>query len=235
MRFLMRLQMPTEAENPEVAAPDFNDKMRLLLQQIKAERASFGMVEGRRVDSIIVNVADATELPAKAAPFHKWLKARAEFLPQMSAEDVEKMKPRFETLRRQREADAALAAQGTRTDLDSFLRGEVDGRHFHHAHHVQAAFEILKRHDFAAAFKAYADALRVMTARTGNPYAYHETITTAFMNLIAERAAPFADYDSFIAANPDLLDKDVLLSRYSRERLYSDEARRAYLPPDRQP
>jgi len=230
MRFLMRLQMPSEAENPQVAAPDFNDKMRLLLQQIKAERASFGMVDGRRVDSIIVNVADATELPAKAAPFYRWLKARAEFLPQMSAEDVERMKPRFEALRRQRQAadDAAEAA----TDLDSFLRGEVDGRDFHHAHHVRAAFEILRRHDFEAALQTYADALKVMTARTGNPYAYHETMTVAFMTLIAERAAPFADYDSFVLTNPDLLDKEILLTRYSRARLYSDEARRAYLPPD---
>jgi hypothetical protein len=232
MRFLMRLQMPTEAENPDVAAPDFNDRMRLVLQQIKAERASFGIVDGRRVDSIIVNVADATELPAKAAPFYRWLKARAEFLPQMSAEDVEKMKPRFDALRRQREAEAKTA-EAARTDLDSFLRGEVDGKDFHHAHHVEAAFAILRRHDFDTALKAYADALKVMTARSGNPYAYHETITVAFMTLIAERAAPFADYDSFILANPDLLDKDVLLTRYSRERLHSDAARQAYLPPDR--
>ena len=100
MRFLMKIEMPTEAENAVVGEPGFNDKMCELLGQINAESASFSFVDGRRVDLIIVNVADFTELPTLAEPFYRWLKVRAEFLPQMNAEDVEKVKPLFDAVRK---------------------------------------------------------------------------------------------------------------------------------------
>jgi hypothetical protein len=51
---------------------------------------------------------------------------------------------------------------------------------------VGVAFEILRRHDFLDAARAYSDALKD-AARAGNPAAYHETITPAFLALIAER------------------------------------------------
>jgi hypothetical protein len=101
MRVLMKINMPTEAENPVIGGPGFNDKMRDILGQINAESASFALVDGRRVDLIIVNVADVTELPKLAEPFFRWLNVRAEFLPQMDARDVEKVRPRFDAVRKQ--------------------------------------------------------------------------------------------------------------------------------------
>ena len=106
MKFLVKIVMPTPAENPAVGAADFDDRMRALLKQVRAERAYFAtQPDGRRVDHIIVNVEDATELPAIAAPFHAWLGVKAEFLPQMSAADVELMRPQFEAAKKDREAD----------------------------------------------------------------------------------------------------------------------------------
>jgi hypothetical protein len=52
------------------------------------------------------------------------------------------------------------------------------------------------------------------------------------MAVIAERADPFQDYDTFIATHPELLDKAILLRCYTRERLGSALARRTFLLPD---
>ena len=59
----------------------------------------------------------------------------------------------------------------------------------------------------------------------------------AFLSLIAERLAgeSFADFESFAAANPDLMQKSALVRWYAPERLNSDLARRAFLLPDPRP
>jgi hypothetical protein len=228
MRFLMRIQMPSEAENPQVADPGFNGKMRELLLKVNARSATSGMIDGKRVGHVIVDVDDPAELPAIAEPFIQWLKVLPEFLHELSPEQARDVRPRAEAVMRE---NAKPRTPG-RTDLEAFLKGEVDGADFHHAHHVRAAFELLKTNDFATAAKLFSDAVKVMNARTGNPDFHHVTLTVGFLALIAERADAFQDYDAFIAAHPELLDKAILLRWYSRERLGSALARRTFLLPD---
>ncbi|HEV2650485.1 MAG TPA: hypothetical protein VGU69_04440 [Rhizomicrobium sp.] len=115
-------------------------------------------------------------------------------------------------------------------DLAYFLRGEVE--EFHHADHVWMAFEILKRHDFLDAAKAYAAGLKQIAARGGQPSAFHMTITVAFLSLVAERMAQHADYPSFAAANPDLFDKRILARWYPSSRLQSEIARATFILPE---
>jgi hypothetical protein len=119
-------------------------------------------------------------------------------------------------------------------DLSAFLHGEIDARDFRHADHVRMAFEALARHPFLEAAIAISGALREMAVRAGNPDAYHETITVAFLALIGERRAVggFGDYDGFVAANPDLLDKAVLSRWYGPHKLGSAIARRMFVLPD---
>ena len=119
-------------------------------------------------------------------------------------------------------------------ELAAFLHGEIDARDFRHADHVRMAFEVLARHPFLDAAAAVSAALKTMAARAGNPGAYHETITLAFLALIGERRAAggFADYDGFAAANPDLLDKAVLGRWYGPAKLGSEMARRVFVLPD---
>jgi hypothetical protein len=50
--------------------------------------------------------------------------------------------------------------------------------------------------------------------------------------LIAERGAPYTDYGAFIAADPDVLGKAVLMRWYAPERLGDALARRTFLLPD---
>jgi hypothetical protein len=118
--------------------------------------------------------------------------------------------------------------------LELFLQGEVDAGTFRHADHVQVGFELLQVHDFSTAAYRFSSALKAIAARAGNPGAYHETITLAFLALIAERSAAgrFDDFEPFARANPDLMDKAVLGRWYAPERLHSDTARRIFLLPE---
>jgi hypothetical protein len=118
--------------------------------------------------------------------------------------------------------------------LNAFLGGKIDGRDFHHADHVRAGFELLCRHTFPDALAAYSAALKGIATRAGNPGAYHETITVAFLSLIAEHhaAGRYADFEAFIEDNPQLLDKSILERWYAPERLLSDIARKTFVMPD---
>ena len=69
------------------------------------------------------------------------------------------------------------------------------------------------------------------------PIGFHETITTAFVRLIASRMRPGEKYTTFRQRNPDLFDRKLpaLLSHYSKEVLFSEEAKVRFAQPDREP
>ena len=71
-------------------------------------------------------------------------------------------------------------------------------------------------------------------AAHGEPGRYHETLTTAWARVVGHHAlrARDADFDAFLAAHPRLLERDLLCAHYSRERLFSDAARAAFVEPD---
>lgn len=119
-------------------------------------------------------------------------------------------------------------------ELLRFIQGEIDPRAFPHGEHVRMGFEMLRRHDFAATCLHYSAALRAMTLRIGKPEAFHQTMTIAFLAVIAERleAGGQTEFAAFAAANPDLMTKSVLARWYSPERLGSAAARSTFLLPD---
>ena len=120
-------------------------------------------------------------------------------------------------------------------ELERFVRGELDPAQFPHREHVRMAFEMLRRHDFAETVLHYSRALRAMTARAGKPQAFNQTVTIAFLSLIAERLERGhpADFAAFQRDNAELFEKNALARWYRPERLASDAARRTFLLPDR--
>ena len=119
-------------------------------------------------------------------------------------------------------------------ELARFVRGEIDPAQFPHREHLRMAFEMLRRHDFAESVWLFSRALRAMAAKAGKPEAFNQTVTVAFLSLIAERiergdAHNFAD---FVQAHPDTLDRAVLARWYRAERLTSDVARRTFVLPE---
>ncbi|MDQ6913321.1 MAG: hypothetical protein M3119_04745 [Verrucomicrobiota bacterium] len=118
-------------------------------------------------------------------------------------------------------------------ELRAFEAGEIDPAKFSHHEHVRLGFEMLCAHPFGETVTRFARGLRHLTRKVARPQLYHETITVAFLALIAERRAktscPY--WDDFIRQNSDLLDKDVLLGWYSPEQLQSEPARRTFCLP----
>ena len=133
-----------------------------------------------------------------------------------------------------RAQSAKTAVNNDQGLLKAFLGGKIEGRNFRHADHVRAGFELLRHQAFSDALAAYCAALKGMARRAGNPGAYHETITVAFLSLIAERSAAgqYADFEAFIGDNPDLMDKAILERWYTPARLLSDIARKTFVMPD---
>jgi hypothetical protein len=117
--------------------------------------------------------------------------------------------------------------------------GNIDAEAFDHEAHVYAAWLFLDAYPAEVASERFAAALKRLTEKLGVPGKYHDTVTRFYMALIAERRAASNDLDwsGFRESNRDLFGRsDNVLSRYySRERLASDEARRAFVLPDRLP
>jgi hypothetical protein len=119
--------------------------------------------------------------------------------------------------------------------LETFLAGQQDMASFRHADHVRVAFEMLKRHSFLASADLYSRQLKQMTASIGKPTAYNETVTIAFLAMIAERLAKrhYESFAAFAEENPEVLEKSALTNWYSPEQLHSDIARRTFILPGR--
>jgi hypothetical protein len=123
--------------------------------------------------------------------------------------------------------------------VEQFEKGLPPSAAFHHVEHVKVAFAYLCIYPKLQALERFANGIRLMAIAKGKPQAYHETITWAYVFLIHERMMKngACDWQTFAAANPDLLDwKDSILSRYySKSVLDSDLARQVYVMPDLPP
>ena len=117
--------------------------------------------------------------------------------------------------------------------FDRFEADEVQGGTFTHRDHVEVAYEMLKRYDFAEAVARTSKGLRSIARRAGAPGKFHVTITVAFMSIVAERMSGQApgSFESFLEVNGDLLRRDLLDQIYPRERLSSDTARMTFILP----
>ncbi|HEY7288627.1 MAG TPA: hypothetical protein VH583_02235 [Vicinamibacterales bacterium] len=121
--------------------------------------------------------------------------------------------------------------------LGYFEAGQAPPGGFHHAEHVRVAWCYARRHPWVAALERFRTSLKGFAEAQGKPTLYHETITTAFMALVAERldaGGSGADWETFAARNADLLSwKPSILDRYYRpETLASERARRMFVLPD---
>jgi hypothetical protein len=90
MKYILKVRIPTESGNLRIKDPQFGAKMKDVLAEVKAEAAYFGVICGNRGGYVIVNIDDASQLPAKAEPFFLWLGADVDFIPVMTLEDLGK-------------------------------------------------------------------------------------------------------------------------------------------------
>jgi len=120
--------------------------------------------------------------------------------------------------------------------LDKFVDTTLPSDQFHHQQHVQVAWLFVRKFGMPRALAEFTTALKRFADAKGATGLYHETITWAFLLLIADRQAQCAaaTWEAFAQANPDLLVwKPSILDRYySKELLSSELARRTFLMPD---
>jgi hypothetical protein len=121
--------------------------------------------------------------------------------------------------------------------FDRFVDTSLPADQFHHQQHVQVAWMFVRKFGMPEALREFSTAIKRFADAKGATGLYHETITWAFLLLIAERdgRAPADTFEAFAAANADLLTwKPSILERYySSEVLKSDLAKRVFVFPDR--
>jgi hypothetical protein len=115
--------------------------------------------------------------------------------------------------------------------IDAFAGGRLAPEGFDHRAHLRAAFLLLRSRPFLEACIAMRDGLQALAGKLGKPDLYHETVTVAFMALVAERG-PDEDWTGFIAAHPELCERGLLDGWYSKALLASGAARKTFAMPD---
>ena len=118
----------------------------------------------------------------------------------------------------------------------AFESTELPDDQFSHTGHVRVAWWYLLHASLPEAIQRFSQSLRRFAASKGATGKYHETITIAYMLIIAERLhdAGALSWPEFAAANPDLFNRPSVLSRYYRdETLASERARQGFVMPDR--
>jgi hypothetical protein len=125
---------------------------------------------------------------------------------------------------------------------DEFLRAFEDlsfpADLFHHREHIRVAWLYLKSLDATRAAERMAAGIRRFAAHHRATQKYHHTITLAWVRLVAAALLESPEghtFEQFLAANPELNDKNLLAGYYSNELLETPVARERWVEPDLQP
>lgn len=125
--------------------------------------------------------------------------------------------------------------------LRDFERRAIPEDEWTHRAHLRVAFSYLCRFDAPTALRCLRRGIDALNRSHGKPNAYHETITVAWVRILAERMGnrtPWMHSHRFLDVHADLVGPDSLgplLVHYTRERLLGPEARAAFVEPDRAP
>ena len=118
--------------------------------------------------------------------------------------------------------------------LDALESTTLPAAEFTHRAHVRAGFLYLRRHDFPGACVAMKRAIQGFATSLGKATLYHETMTIAYLALIAERIAdepPGIAFDAFMERYPELLSMEYFRRYYPAGELDAPEARATFVLP----
>jgi hypothetical protein len=108
---------------------------------------------------------------------------------------------------------------------------------FGHRQHVHLTWLAVRRHGTAAAVGLISEGIQGVARYAGAPRKYNATVSRAWVELVGHHAEhdDAADFDTFAAATPALLDKRLLARFYRSATLASDAARTGWVEPDLAP
>jgi hypothetical protein len=96
MRFMLRMSMPAEQGNAVIKDGSLGPTIQSILEELQPEAAYFTTVDGCRGGYIVLNMEDASQIPAVAEPFFLAFGATIEVDPVMSPEDLANATPAIE-------------------------------------------------------------------------------------------------------------------------------------------
>lgn len=88
MRFMLTVRVPTNEGNEMARNGTLGQTIQTILEDIKPEAAYFSDIEGARGGYFVVNIDDASQIPAIAEPFYLTYGATVQMHPVMTPEDL---------------------------------------------------------------------------------------------------------------------------------------------------
>ena len=88
MRMIMNVSIPTDVFNAAVKDGSAGAKMQRILAQAKPEAVYFTEFGGLRTAILIVDLAEASQIPAFAEPWFLLFNAKVELHPAMTPQDL---------------------------------------------------------------------------------------------------------------------------------------------------
>jgi hypothetical protein len=96
MRFMITCRIPVEKGNELAKNGTLGETIRSIMEELEPEAAYFSDIEGARGGYIVVNMDDASQIPAMAEPLFLGLGATIQVHPVMTPEDLAKGTPAIE-------------------------------------------------------------------------------------------------------------------------------------------
>ena|SRR6266404_5544723 len=96
MHFLVKVTIPVQAGNKLIRDPKFGKRMEEILGDIKPKSTYFAVDGGQRTIYLIVDISDASRLPAVAEPFWLAFEASVECIPVLTDKEFQKAAPYIE-------------------------------------------------------------------------------------------------------------------------------------------
>ncbi|HEU5047483.1 MAG TPA: hypothetical protein VFT64_06535 [Rickettsiales bacterium] len=125
--------------------------------------------------------------------------------------------------------------------LAAFEGCKISKAEWTHEAHVRMAWLYLKAYgDWTSALPIVRNGIKRLNQSHGNMNGYHETITIVYLQLVAERledSETVLSWPEFMRKYPELLDYNspAFLRYYSRELIFSQQARQQFVAPDLTP
>jgi hypothetical protein len=93
MRFLLKAEWPVEAGNAAIKDGSLSKTVESILADLKPEAAYFLASNGKRTALLVVDMKDASQIPALAEPWFLAFNASLEIVPVMVPDDLKKAGP----------------------------------------------------------------------------------------------------------------------------------------------
>lgn len=132
-----------------------------------------------------------------------------------------------------------LASEEDRIFRTQFESCEFPISDFDHRCHIRLAYVYLVENNTEMSIQLMREALNRFLQHHGvDSSKYHETLTQAWILAVhhfMNKTDATNSADSLIEQRPEMLDSNIMMTHYSTELLFSEEARKTFLQPNRDP